>query len=147
MRPASGEIDPEASETIENLVFKTAMRGHLDIQVFNRRVRVKGAFAVKVELACARCLEPFVGKIADNIDESLKLVERASGADSSWDGDLEVEDGRFDLAPLMAELFWLAWPRKALCRPDCAGLCPNCGANLNEPSSCSCGEGRGTTRH
>lgn len=147
MRPPSGGFDSSAAETGEGVVFKTAMRGHLDIQVFNRRVVVKGSFAVKVELTCDRCLEPFVGKIADNIDESLKLVDPTSEGDAQWEGDLAVVDGRFDLAPLLAELFWLAWPNKVLCRPDCAGLCPSCGANLNDVTSCSCGQSRGATRH
>jgi uncharacterized metal-binding protein YceD (DUF177 family) len=147
MKREGGELDPAAGEAMESLVFKTAMRGRLDIQVFNRRVKVKGAFAVKLEFACARCLEPFVGKIADRVDETLLLAENAQDSDPQWDGALSVSGGVFDLAPLMAELFWLAWPQKALCKPDCAGLCPECGANLNEPSSCSCGRGRGATRH
>ena len=76
----------------------------------------------------------------------MKLVEGpAPDADAAWEGDLAVIDSRFDLAPLLAELFWLAWPHKALCRPDCAGLCPTCGANLNE-TACSCRQGR-ATRH
>jgi len=31
----------------------------------------------------------------------------------------------------------MSMPGKPLCRPDCAGLCPNCGANLNE-GPCAC---------
>ncbi|MDR2456581.1 MAG: DUF177 domain-containing protein, partial [Deltaproteobacteria bacterium] len=115
----SGGSSEKASEVAGSFVFKTAMRGHLDVQVFNKRVRVKGAFAVKVELICDRCLEPFVEKVSDSVDESLKLVEGAApqAGDPQWDGELEVKGGCFDLAPLMGELFWLALPYKALCRP------------------------------
>jgi len=46
-----------------------------------------------------------------------------------WDGDIVpfMADG---LAPL-ADLVFLALPDKILCRPDCAGLCPECGRDLN----------------
>lgn len=144
---AAMRFEPGAPDAGRSLAIMTAMRGRLSVQLFNRRLRVKGAFAVKVELTCARCLAAFVGKIADNLDETVRLVEGGAAADldAAWEGDIPVVDGRFDLAPLMAEAFWLAWPHKALCRPDCAGLCPACGANLNE-TACSCGES-GATRH
>ena len=49
-----------------------------------------------------------------------------------------VEDtGFLDLAPLLREEAILAIPMDALCRPDCAGLCPECGKNLNE-GPCDC---------
>jgi hypothetical protein len=145
MRPGPGGPGPGGPDSGEPLVFKTAMRGRLSVQLAAGRLRVKGAFAVKVELTCARCLAPFVGRVSDNIDETVKLVEAGAEADAAWEGDVVAENGRFDLAPLMAELFWLSWPHKALCKPDCAGLCPACGANLNE-IACSCAQGR-ATRH
>jgi len=44
-----------------------------------------------------------------------------------------------DLAPLARELSLLSMPTKVLCRPDCLGLCQECGANLNE-GDCGCAE-------
>jgi uncharacterized protein len=49
------------------------------------------------------------------------------------------EDGMIDLAPLVRELSLLALPIKVLCRPDCQGLCQECGANLNL-GDCGCAE-------
>jgi uncharacterized protein len=47
------------------------------------------------------------------------------------------EAGELDLAPLIRELAWLAIPMKHLCDPECKGLCPHCGVNLNdEPCQC-----------
>src|SRR5258708_8474017 len=43
-----------------------------------------------------------------------------------------AEDGILDIAPLLREEIFLLMPIGALCRPDCAGLCPGCGRNLND---------------
>jgi uncharacterized protein len=47
------------------------------------------------------------------------------------------DDGWLDLAPLLREQAWVAIPMKPLCRADCKGLCPQCGATLNL-ESCTC---------
>ncbi len=44
-----------------------------------------------------------------------------------------------DLSEVMRQALWLATPREALCRPDCDGLCPDCGENRNL-GSCSCNQ-------
>jgi uncharacterized protein len=46
------------------------------------------------------------------------------------------ETGLLDLEPLIREEMLLAIPINPICRPDCKGLCPVCGENLNE-SQCS----------
>ena len=50
-----------------------------------------------------------------------------------------------DLAGLLWEEFVLALPVRPLCKPDCKGLCPDCGKNLNE-GSCSCVRDEGDPR-
>ena len=47
------------------------------------------------------------------------------------------ENGFIDLAPLVRELGILALPIRPLCKSDCAGLCQECGQNLNE-ADCGC---------
>ena len=58
----------------------------------------------------------------------------------------EFEAGLFrgatiDLGAFFLEVLALALPVKPLCREDCAGLCPRCGAELNS-SACDCVETR-----
>lgn len=127
----------------------TSMRGHVKLRLIGRKLKVKGFFAVKLELLCDRCLTPFVSRIDEEFEDLVSLIESGSGGakdlasdqDQGQESDeaaIVIRDGqRFDLAPLMAEFFWLAFPYKALCRDDCAGLCPRCGANLNE-GPCYC---------
>jgi len=63
------------------------------------------------------------------------------------EGEVEIEeddletafyrDEVIDLGQLMKEQFYLVLPMKPLCQEACRGLCPHCGANLNQ-SSCTC---------
>ena len=61
------------------------------------------------------------------------------------DGELHADDtaatfyrdDEIDLGELMREQFYLALPMKPLCRPDCKGLCPQCGTSLNT-DTCQC---------
>ena len=43
-----------------------------------------------------------------------------------------VADDKLDLSAWARDALALALPEKILCRPECAGLCPVCGKNLNE---------------
>jgi uncharacterized protein len=94
-------------------------------------------------LTCSRCLEP----VPWNIDEEFSIEYRqplTTPLDAEIDldeADLDVSflDGsELDLAALAAEQVFLAMPMRIVCNPDCAGLCPRCGANLNNDNDCGC---------
>lgn len=96
---------------------------------------VQGAVESQLGLECVRCLEPFVLPITLELEEIFRLPGGGLAPDASY---VVGGDGWIDLTPLLRELAWVAIPMKPLCSPDCKGLCPNCGANLNlEP--CTCG--------
>lgn len=107
------------------------------------RLSVRGDFKVEVELPCDRCLADSVANLAAEVDERLDLVKPGESPDQAenddLDGRLTIQNGQVNLAGLLAELFWLAWPFRFICRPDCAGLCPRCGADLNI-GLCACSE-------
>ena len=54
-------------------------------------------------------------------------------------GVVYVEDHELDTEPLLFEQVQINIPMKPLCRPECAGLCPHCGADLNA-GACSCAD-------
>ena len=63
---------------------------------------------------------------------------RLPGASRKLDTPYAVSEGGWlDLTPLLREQGWLAVPMKPLCTPNCKGLCPQCGTNLNL-ESCAC---------
>jgi len=125
---AEGEEEPPA--------FVSALTGALRLRRLGARLEVRGSFQVGVTLACDRCLAPASTVLTGEIEESLYLA--ASDEEEERPEDiLAVRDGRVDLTGLLAESFWLAWPYRFICRPDCAGLCLTCGADLNQ-GPCGC---------
>jgi uncharacterized metal-binding protein YceD (DUF177 family) len=130
----AGDGDLDAGEAP---LLLSDFKGSLDLQLYGSRLRIRGAFSVNAELTCHRCLAPFEERLADNFDEAVDLIARSEESED-LEAKVSIADNKFDLAPLMCEFFWLAWPMKVLCRPDCQGLCLSCGANLNE-GLCSCG--------
>lgn len=110
------------------------------------RFRLVGSVKATLELACSRCLEPY----ALPVDQDFDLRYLPAGAalpEAPDDDEAEVEDDdvavtfyrdeQIDLDELLREQFYLALPMKPLCRPDCQGLCPQCGTNGNV-APCDC---------
>ena len=114
----------------------------LKIHKDKERFRLVGTLSTVLELTCSRCLEPFPLPLDAPFDlRYMPQIENAAGAtDEVEDEDLSeafYRDDAIDLGQLMDEQFYLALPMKPLCRPDCKGLCPNCGTNLNV-ATCDC---------
>ncbi|MBA3365022.1 MAG: DUF177 domain-containing protein [Actinobacteria bacterium] len=85
------------------------------------------AFRGRLHGPCYRCLRDAV------IDLPISAREyHATNADSDELKNPYVVDDRLDLSAWARDAIVLALPVKILCRPDCAGLCPVCGKNLNE---------------
>jgi uncharacterized protein len=103
---------------------------------------VKGQLAGTLELVCSRCLEPFEMPIETSFD--LRYVPHT---ENTGEGEREIEEddlttafyreGQLDVGDLMREQVQLVLPMKPLCSEGCAGLCPQCGANLNR-TQCAC---------
>ncbi len=82
-------------------------------------------FSAGVEGPCMRCLEAAVV----TVDVDAREVSQPGGVeelDSPY-----LADGVLDISAWSHDALALALPATVLCRPDCAGLCPECGANLN----------------
>ncbi|MDR1045948.1 MAG: DUF177 domain-containing protein [Candidatus Adiutrix sp.] len=124
-------------------VFRSSLTGVLHLSKIGPRLRLKGRIKVSVVLACDRCLAETENSLEGQVDETLDIFASGQGfgdPGENRDGGLTAIDGRVDLSSLLAELFWLAWPFRFICRPDCAGLCPHCGADLNNgPCACQTG--------
>src|SRR5688572_4439903 len=105
------------------------------------RFRLVGTLSTVLELTCSRCVEPFQLPVDTTFDvRYLPQTDNAGEEREVEEDDLTdafYRDDVIDLGQLMEEQFYLALPMKPLCRPDCKGLCPNCGTNLNV-ETCDC---------
>jgi uncharacterized protein len=77
---------------------------------------------------CVRCLTPCPQLLEVDFTELFAFSKRSI----TETGLILPEDGYIDLEPLLREYMLLEVPINPLCRPDCKGLCPICGGNLNE---------------
>jgi DUF177 domain-containing protein len=96
-----------------------------------------GTIEGDVELECRRCL----GEASGHVSEEAHLIYAEAGAEGVEDDpDVYLVDERaseLDLRPAIREQWLLNVPGYALCRDDCKGLCPTCGAELNL-GDCGC---------
>jgi uncharacterized protein len=84
------------------------------------------AFAVSLHGPCFRCLQD--AELA--LDRRLREYQATKPA-SEEDRTEYLDDDRLDLSAWARDSIALALPDQILCRPDCAGLCPVCGKDLN----------------
>ncbi len=89
---------------------------------------VEANFSGKVEQECVRCLETFDQSLQVNYAELFGFRFRRNAETEFY----IPQSGYIDIAPLTRDYFLLELPIKPICRADCKGLCPYCGANLNE---------------
>lgn len=141
-----GEIDfgPDLRQTSTLKVKGHAelIREHHGGKVIVPSIRLIGEFAGDFEANCARCIEP----VPQHVGNAFDLLYRPLGSDRRRDevaiSEAETEIGYYqgegmELTDSVREQVLLAAPVKVVCSPDCKGLCPVCGKNLNE-SSCNC---------
>jgi uncharacterized protein len=126
--------------------FRVVEPAHLRVVVHKDqdRFRLAGRVTATLEVSCSRCLEPYRIPVDAPFDlrylPQSAAVSRADDESEVADDDLSTsfyQDDAIDLAQLMQEQFYLALPMKPLCGPECKGLCPACGANLNV-ETCDC---------
>ena len=97
-----------------------------------------GTVEGRATTACGRCLEPVDLELSGE-GEGFYLLDDAAAPDDLEADEYEVlnPDHVVDIAPLLTSALLLELPLVPLCQPECRGLCPQCGANLNE-RPCQC---------
>lgn len=118
------------------------VQGEAELLRVSGGILVRGEFTAECQLVCSRCLKSFPQTLVFRTEEEFSpSIDIASG-----DALPPLEDAPsftidehhlLDLTELVRQHTLLAAPMKPLCRPDCAGLCPHCGANLNQ-DACRC---------
>ena len=99
-------------------------------------VQVEGLLDARVRLVCRRCLT----EREERCRVPLRFIlEPGLEAGSEDEGvfSLRPEGDLVDLGPIIREELLLAVPEYPQCRPDCKGLCPHCGIDLNQ-GTCDC---------
>lgn len=109
------------------------LRGKLRLSRTREGILVQGRLETAREGECRRCLTTMSIPIELTLEE---LFEYQPGKEVQSEFSIE-SDTTLDLTPLLREEIIVNTPLAPLCKPDCAGLCPQCGQNLNE-GQCTC---------
>jgi len=143
---APGTVDYHTSDFRQ--VEPLEVRGSAEL--IEGQIRVTGELHTRLEMVCARCLEPVHEDITREFDlfyrPLLSMTKEEEERLKLDDTEIAFFDGEgMFLADILAEQVLLALPMKAICRSDCRGLCPQCGVNLNN-EECRCESHAGDTR-
>ncbi|MGD0779548.1 MAG: DUF177 domain-containing protein [Dehalococcoidales bacterium] len=118
------------------------IQGRCHLLRIQRSILVKCALNTEVELTCSRCLKKFRQPLKIKFEEEfLPTIDILNGTPLPSPEESVAftidEQHTLDLTEAVRQYLLLAIPMKALCKKNCAGLCPTCGKNLNE-GKCSC---------
>jgi len=113
-----------------------------------------GEVSAEYGALCARCLTPILRTIRIPIRETYRSLrtnpgERTTEPEPEESGEDETyvyDDYTVDVSEAVRENLLTALPIREVCRPDCAGLCPVCGADRNK-NPCGCLEGQDPDRN
>ncbi len=144
--PVAGHIDQNAySLGDHDFVLPQGIDYDLVLTNAGEGILATGLLRTHVLGTCDRCLEDAEFDIAAEVDEYYLFEEPAETGSSSDDDDFEdlddddeadyslvADDNTIDLSGALTTALVMETPFVVLCKPDCKGLCPRCGANLNE---------------
>ena len=107
-----------------------------------RDYHITGELFLPMVLECSRCLESFRLSLQLPVFWLVRRVAALTPEDELPDGEFEIlpETQELDFTARIRETIIFNLPAKPLCRPDCRGLCPTCGQNLND-RVCACRQG------
>ena len=102
----------------------------LRLESVSEGVLVSGTARVTLTGECARCLDPLTEELEVDIQQLFVYPGNEIDEDDEDDEIGQLVDDYIDLEPLLRDAVVLALPLAPVCREDCPGLCPDCGARL-----------------
>jgi uncharacterized protein len=111
-------------------------------ELVGSEIRIRGHLGTRLEAFCDRCLGPVEIPVERDFDLFYRPVKAIARAEEVEIPEDELDVGFFSgdgitLADVVSEQAILALPMKVVCRPECLGLCPTCGADRNR-EACQC---------
>jgi uncharacterized protein len=95
-------------------------------------VLVTGTVTASVQGECGRCLDPITDQVVASIVELFAYADSTTTDTTSADEIYRVDGDYIDVEPVVRDAVVLGLPFTPLCRPDCGGLCSECGAKLDD---------------
>lgn len=137
------DLSEEIRGIDDDLEIEAPLTGPLKMIRTTQGVLATADLRTTVQLECCRCLEPSSTTIGLEIEEEFRpSVDIHTGAalpvtEGNEEATMIDAHHTLDLTEIVRQAIFLALPMHPLCRQDCAGLCAQCGQNLNMVK-CTC---------
>lgn len=104
----------------------------LRMESVSEGVLVSGTVTGPVTGECGRCLRPISDTLTVTLQELYAYENSTTERTTEEDEVGRLQGDLIDLGPALRDAVVLALPNHPVCRDDCPGLCPECGAHLDE---------------
>ena len=131
--PFSCELDPAGLDFPSILCYESPLKAQGNIRSSAGLLTLTGEVRVSLRCLCDRCGREYDRDAVEKLDTVL-VTEHQDEEDPDV---FLVQDDCVDLDEIVMTAFVLGLDSKTLCRPDCKGVCPRCGHNLND-GPCAC---------
>ena len=123
----------------DDLRFDDPIDYEVDVTNTGDALLVQGQVRGVALIACARCLDDVTVPFEGDIEGYFLINSEVDHPEDLDDDEFDVlpDDHIIDLMPLIQAALFIEAPTIPLCREDCKGICPQCGANLND-GPCGC---------
>jgi uncharacterized protein len=131
------------SEFGEELKLVSPLTGQVRFLRAGPNILVTGLLEATIRKTCGRCLTIFIAPVSIELEEEFfPSVDIVTGAPITQSPEIEEanlidEQHLLDLSEVVRQEFLVKSDSLFYCRPDCKGLCPQCGQDLNL-GSCNC---------
>ena len=95
-------------------------------------VLVTGTVTAPLRGECARCLDAIDDQVEASVVELFAYPGSETSETTTEDEIYRIDGDYIDVEPIVRDAVVLSLPFTPLCRPDCAGLCPECGERLDD---------------
>jgi len=140
--PVGSKRSYEINYSPEEAEYNHPVSGKVEFTYTNRSILVCGSLKTETELVCSRCLISFKYPVTIKLEEEyFPTIDVYSGNEVPVPDKIENftidQHHILDLTEAVRQYTLLNTPMSPVCKPDCAGLCPQCGKNLNQ-GTCQC---------
>ena len=137
-------LDEHEPELARELSLHSPIVGTLKLTRTNHGILAEVHYAVDVEQECGRCLDTARTTITSDVSEEfLPSLNIVTGLPETIDADPDEPrvsgNHELDVTDIIRQDIVVQSPLQPLCRPDCPGLCPSCGLELQQ-GPCGCAE-------
>jgi uncharacterized protein len=130
----------EMEISTEGVKFPYPIEADISAMLSGDEVICQGEVFTTLEIECSRCLDLFDYEVNTRLQFVIQMLDGTVDFEDEDYDDYEVipkTQTVFDISQRVKDAIILSIPLKPLCSEDCKGLCPMCGANLNE-GQCDC---------